>query len=89
MIRVETGPGWLTIRGHAGVSLRGADIVCAAVSILAETLARRLPEGTARLGQGEAAFRFPQDDPAAGFAVAGLELLARYYPKAVAVSQNG
>lgn len=86
MIRVEAAPGSLLLRGHAGTAPQGADLVCAAVSILAETLARQLPEGAALLAPGRAEFHFGENNPAAAFVLAGLELLARHCPQAVTVT---
>lgn len=86
MIRVSGRPGRLTLRGHAGWGRRGEDIVCAAVSILVETLARSLPEEAAQLGEGFAEFRFAPGNPAAAFALRGLSLLAESYPDNVKVS---
>ena len=89
MIRVSDRPGRLTLRGHAGWGNRGADIVCAAVSILVETLARSLPEGETQLGDGFAEFRFAPGNPAAACARRGLSLLAESYPENVQVSTDG
>lgn len=86
MIRVDCSPGRLTLRGHAGCGPKGGDIVCAAVSILVETLARSLPEGDVQLGQGYGAFRFAPGNPEVEFALRGLGLLAESYPENVHLS---
>ena len=83
MILVSCRPGRLTLRGHAGHSPGAPDIVCAAVSILAETLCRLLPPGDARLGEGFAEFSFSVDCPQAAFVLTGLALLAENYPQSV------
>lgn len=88
MIRVDYHPGKLTLRGHAGCGPRGGDIVCAAVSILVETLARSLPGEDVRLGEGFAKFRFAPGNPAAAFALRGLSLLAESYPNNVNISTD-
>ena len=83
MIRALYSPGRLWIRGHAGAGPRGQDPVCGAVSILAETLARSLPDGQSCLESGKARFRFPPDSPEARFVVRGLYLLAQTWPRFV------
>ena len=88
MIRVQAGPGSLAIHGHAGAGPRGADIVCAAVSILAETLAASLPPEDSVLEPGRAEFRFSPGNPAAAFTLRGLELLAKNRPDAVFISKK-
>lgn len=51
-VRVRCGPGGaeLTAQGHAGYAPAGQDIVCAAVSVLAQTLANKV-EAAARSGR--------------------------------------
>ncbi len=83
MIRVDHRPGKLTLRGHAGCGPKGGDIVCAAVSILVETLAGSLPEEDVRLGEGFAEFRFAPGNPEVKFVLRGLGLVAEAYPDAV------
>lgn len=88
MIQARHTPGGLELRGHAGYAPAGADIVCAAVSILAETLARSLPSGSSRQGSGFAMFRFPEDSPQARFVLLGLRLLAESYPEAISLTES-
>lgn len=81
MITVTRTPEGLTLRGHAGLGPKGGDILCAAVSILTETLAASLPPGDATLGDGDARFvcRDPAH-PALRYTLTGLRLLADAYP---------
>ncbi len=81
MIRAVRSPGRLVIRGHAGTAPKGQDLVCAAVSILTETLRAVLPEGAAEMGEGFGAFRFSEPCPEADFVCAGLKLLAESFPE--------
>lgn len=83
MITAVRTPGGLTIRGHAGYAAPGQDIVCAAVSILAETLASTLPSGAVRMGNGTANFRCSPSEM--DFAWRGLSLLAHQYPENIAL----
>lgn len=88
MIRGAYGPGWLRLRGHAGYGPAGQDIVCAAVTILAETLAQFAP--VARLGPGEAEFAWgPENQGAAEFALTGLRRLAADYPQCLRLVSAG
>lgn len=87
MIRVRRDTGSLRISGHAGTAPAGQDLVCAAVSILAETLADCLPAGAAVLGEGLAEFSFPEPDPQVDFVVRGMELLAKCCPEAVKMEE--
>lgn len=47
MIVVTQAPGKITIEGHAGFAPHGHDIVCAAVSALAQTFVASVEEMTA------------------------------------------
>lgn len=88
MIRAVITPGKLVLQGHAHCGTRGTDIVCAAVSILTETLARSLPEGWARLAQGFAEFCYPEEPPEVSFVLRGLRLLETNFPEAVQVTPS-
>jgi len=87
----------MRIEGHAGYGEKGKDIVCAATSILAQTLERRLLEAGALLEaaprEQEAVWqiRFWMDTPAAREAVrtvmTGFGMLASQYPRHVAVGR--
>ena len=46
MIEVKRGTDRITIKGHAGYADAGNDIVCAAVSALAQTLIRSIEDLT-------------------------------------------
>lgn len=86
----------LTFEGHAGTAARGADLVCAALSMLVMTLEARLQELAERAypavsrapGQVWIACR-PEDDSVQlcrecfETVAAGLALLARERPEAV------
>lgn len=46
MIAVQISPNSLKIEGHAGYAKKGNDIICAAVSVLAQNLVNSLEELT-------------------------------------------
>lgn len=73
----------LTIRGHAGYGATGHDIVCAAVSILYETLLDAVDgKYTGEDGAGRAEIyceRDEQTDAAFDFVLRGLTLLSQRY----------
>lgn len=87
MIRARRAPGTLEICGHAETAPAGQDLVCAAVSILADTLASLLPAEKASMGKGLARFSFSEPCPPADFVTHGLSLLAAYAPEAVTVEK--
>ena len=81
----------LTVTGHAGYAEHGYDIVCSAVSALAETLIARLMElnakfwykkenGAAEVGMNKVSY---DANEAFQFAVLGLQLISTAYPKNV------
>lgn len=86
MISARWDEGGITIRGHAGYGPAGSDIVCAAVSILAETLGAGLPPREVKLGPGLA--EFPHPGPEGEFLWRGLCLLAASCPDCVTVSRK-
>lgn len=82
----------LTATGHAGYAPEGQDIVCAAVSVLLDTLAAvwHGREGcgiTRRPGDYRFRLTWPGDETHGEipFVVAGLRLLAAAYPRHVSV----
>lgn len=92
--RGEAGePARLTVAGHAGRGDFGADIVCAAVSVLVETLALGLNsvmaepfEGSVNPGSADLTFRQPISPEARAVVetiAAGLKDLAATEPDAV------
>lgn len=83
MIRAYKLPGCIMLMGHAGSAPKGEDLVCAAVSVLAETLRASLPPESSLVSDGFAAFFFPEPCPEAEFVYRGLLLLAKAYPEAV------
>lgn len=96
MIEVWLGEAELTVRGHAGFSRYGSDIVCAAASMLAFTLAQAAqeltPGATAQSGCGAFCLRLaPQSAKTARAQTmmqtigAGYRLLAERYPEYVRV----
>lgn len=89
MITVISTPEGLTLRGHGGLGPRGGDILCAAVSILTETLAACLPPEDVTLGDGYARFacRDPSH-PALRYTLTGLRLLADAYPDHIQIRQT-
>lgn len=89
MIKVRLTEGCLSIKGHSGTARYGQDLVCAAVSILAETLAGVLKGEEVTLGQGLAEFRFSQMTPEIRFVLRGLSLLQQAYPRAVSIKTEG
>ena len=77
--------GLLIAAGPAGAGERGADLVCAALSILAETAAA-LPGARVERGEG---FRAIEADPAALSVLApGFRLLARDFPEHVSYEED-
>ncbi|MBP3658684.1 MAG: ribosomal-processing cysteine protease Prp [Oscillospiraceae bacterium] len=98
MITVQLSGTALTVRGHAGFSRYGSDIVCAAASMLAFTLAaameeaglQRAPEIESACGSFRIAVRPREGERARVEAVfaaigAGYRLLAARYPEYVRV----
>lgn len=53
MITVQLSETALTVRGHAGFSRYGSDIVCAAASMLAFTLAAAMEEAGLQRAPGD------------------------------------
>ncbi len=88
MIRVYRTPGILVLKGHAGAAPKGEDLVCAAVSVLTETLRATLFPKESILEEGFAAFRFAEPCPEAEFVCRGLRLLEKAYPDCIRF-QNG
>ena len=77
--------GLLCAAGHAGAGEKGADLVCAALSILAETAAA-LPGARVERGEG---FRAIEAEPAALSVLAlGFRLLARDFPEHVSYEED-
>lgn len=89
MIEVRLTRHRLSIKGHSGTAPRGQDLVCAAVSALAETLAGTMRKEQVTLGQGLAEFRFFRMTPEIRFVYRGLSLLQEAYPHAVSVKTDG
>lgn len=99
---VNGGAALLSVNGHAGYGEAGKDIVCAACSILIETLAARFGdcEGPGQFSRaiGDATFlvsRVPGREGSYSalradmeFTVRGLELLARDYPRYVKLNKK-
>ena len=98
MITVQLSGTALTVRGHAGFSRYGSDIVCAAASMLVFTLAaameeaglQRAPEIESACGSFRIAVRPREGERALVEAVfaaigAGYRLLAARYPEYVRV----
>ncbi len=83
MIRAGRLSGGVMVAGHAGLAPRGQDLVCAAVSILTETLGAVLPPEASQMEDGFAAFHFTEPCPEAEFACSGLKLLEKAYPSCV------
>jgi len=77
IIVYDPAAGLLTLRGHAGAGEKGRDLVCAALSILAETAAAQ-PGSACRTGEGWCLIRGA--DARLGPIALGLRLLARDYP---------
>lgn len=73
----DPGRGVLTLSGHAGAGEKGRDLVCAALSILAETAAA-LPGAQTRRGAGRCEVRAEPERLAA--LTPGFALLARDFP---------
>lgn len=93
VVRVSASGDWfqLTVDGHAGFSAKGTDIVCAAISILVQTLAYRLAHCTegykADLEEGHVMI---EGSGARGYeafltVLDGLHLLADAYPDYITI----
>ena len=91
MIRVQCEPRRMVLEGHAGYSAKGSDIVCAAVSILVYVQVHLLEERHALM---RAVMRPGYVELEAGetgdlrVLALGLQMLAREYPRCVAVVQG-
>ena len=81
VIRISIVPDGLIAQGHANHSKAGTDIVCAAVSILLQTLELR---GTATKDKGDMIVH-TEDREALRLVVEGLRLVAENYPENVEV----
>ena len=79
-VRFEPREGVLSVRGHAGAGAKGRDLVCAALSILAETAAA-LPGAETSRGDGSCTVRAAPE--ALAVLARGFRLLARDYPQFV------
>lgn len=80
----------LTVDGHSGSAPRGEDLVCAAVSILIQTLAEELRGvNSYELETGHFKCYVPEEDEACVmFAADGLRLLSEQYPDYVDFKQK-
>lgn len=94
MIEITEKPGKITISGHAGYAERGKDIVCAAVSALAQTLARSLDMQThdvveTEQREGYIAIKYMNLSDAGKNLVdsffVGMEMIAHEYPEHVTI----
>lgn len=86
MISVHAELTGIDIRGHAGYAPAGQDIVCAAASILALTLAD-VCDG-AEIEREDGHMRIRGGDPTAiMFAARGFRLLSEAYPEFVEVNK--
>lgn len=79
-VRFEPRLGLLSLSGHAGAGEKGRDLVCAALSILAETAAA-LEGAETRRGQGWLVTR--GDAEKLAVLAVGFRLLARDWPRHV------
>ena len=81
MITIRYAQNSLTAQGHANHSKVGTDIVCAAISILLQTLELR---GTATKDKGNMIVH-TEDREALKLVMEGLRLVAENYPSNVEV----
>jgi len=104
MIRVtyDRKAHWLTVKGHAGASPHGEDIVCAGVSALVCTLAeavrcmernKQVQQVEIKLLAGDGEIRFETEYPCLANSVAdtvclGLACLAKQYPDYVSYEER-
>ena len=88
MTRIVFDPraGLLTLRGHAGAGEKGRDLVCAALSALAETAAAQ-PGARTRRGEGWCVIEGGRE--ALAVLARGFALLARDYPGNVRYREVG
>ena len=90
MIRVLYEPGIprLTVEGHAGTAPAGEDLICAAASMLVQTL--RACTGLGEVGKGRARLTGrPEERPVFDALSTGFRLLAEGYPECVAFTCRG
>lgn len=87
-VRFSQEPLSLAVEGHAGFALKGQDIVCAAVSVLVETLAlnlERLKVGQVERSSGRIEIALAASAPESALVLLagtlyGLRILAGQYP---------
>ena len=97
MTTVEIKKDQLLVTGHTGYADKGKDIICAAVSVLTESLGQALLDMGAegiriKLTDGEARIRFvPSEKTEGAMAVvsAGFRMLAASYPHYVEIANQG
>ena len=80
VVRYDPRRGVLSLGGHAGAGEKGRDLVCAALSILAETAAA-LPGARVRRGAGRMEIEAAPEQLAP--LALGCRLLARDHPRHV------
>jgi len=91
-IRFNAADLQLELEGHAGYALKGTDVICAGVSVLAETLALNLERLSGAQIQRRAGFlriKLRESAPEVavillGGTLAGLRALAEQYPENIA-----
>ena len=84
-VKFEPGSGFLSVSGHAGSAPRGRDLVCAALSILAETAAA---QPGARTRRGEALVEIEAAPEKLAALAPGFRLLARDWPQFVTYEEE-
>lgn len=90
MTRIILKPHELTAEGHAGYGPHGQDIVCAAISVLAQTLAACVEDQAeeAEIMPGYVHIRWVDETEAAKVIKRGFELLCEAYPNHVSFEEQ-
>lgn len=97
MINISSSKGCISINGHAGYDVQGKDIVCAAVSVLAQNLILSIDALTEdkikyNISAGKLDIHFRKLSDRAQVLVAsffiGIEAIANEYPQYVKLSKH-
>ena len=97
MIKISSSKGCISINGHAGYDVQGKDIVCAAVSVLAQNLImsiERLTEDKIKysISAGKLDINYEKLSDRAQVLLAsffiGIEAIANEYPQYVKLSKH-
>ena len=97
MIKINSSEGCISINGHAGYDVQGKDIVCAAVSVLAQNLIMSIEKLTEdkikySISAGKLDINYKKLSKQAQVLLAsffiGIEAIANEYPQYVKLSKH-